>query len=139
MDCNNYYTHKLRILQHDIKILFDSEFEKLGITGQQGVFLIYLCRNGSAHQNDLEQTFGLSKSTVSGILKRMLKKELITKESDYPYVTIKPTNNAIELLEKMGSAREEINERLLKGFSSEEKQSLTNMIDRMIANVKEVK
>ena len=137
MNCNQYYTYKLKVLQHDIKILFDSEFEKLGITGQQGIFLIYVCSNGSVHQNDIEQHFGLSKSTVSGIIKRMLKKEIITKQSDYPFVTIKPTEKAKELLEEMGSVREEINNKLLNGFSSEEKTLLSNMLDRMIANVKE--
>jgi len=137
MECNDFTTHKIRVLHHDTRILFDSEVEKLGLTAQQGVCLIYICKNGSVHQNDIEQHFGLSKSTVSGIIKRMLVKEIITKESDYPFVTIKPTQKGQELLEQMDAFRDEVNKKLFKGFSKKERELVSSFLDRMLMNVKE--
>ena len=137
MNCNNYTTHKIKTLNQNIRKEFDKQFEHLGITGQQGIFLIYVSHNDKVHQNDIEQTFGLSKSTVSGIIKRMVKKEIISKQSDYPYVSICATEKGKKLVEKMDEVRNKINEKLLTGFSNEEKNLINNFISRMIENMKE--
>lgn len=57
--------------------------EKAGITRMQGWVIGYLCRhvNEDIFQKDLESEFQMARSTASGVLQIMEKKELITRES----------------------------------------------------------
>ena len=67
----------------------------------------------------------------------MVKKEIISKQSDYPYVSICATEKGKKLVEKMDEVRNSINDKLLTGFSNEEKKLLKNFFMRMIENMKE--
>ena len=53
-----------------------------GLTSSQMDFLVYLFRHGDATQRELEVYFGLSHSTVIGIVQRLVEKGYVVVEKD---------------------------------------------------------
>ena len=119
---------------------FDSRLAKFDLTGQQGRILFYIakrtnCDNQDVHQNDIEQEYHLSKSTVSGIVKRMEKKGIITIEKQHPYAVLKPTDAGEKIIESLHSQREEAFNILLKDLSEEEKEQICKLLNKLIENM----
>ncbi len=119
---------------------FDSRLAKFDLTGQQGRILFYIakrtnCDNQDVHQNDIEQEYHLSKSTVSGIVKRMEKKGIITIEKQHPYAVLKPTDNGENIIESLHSQRDDAINKLLKDFSDKEKEQICKLLNQLIENM----
>ena len=109
------YLHKL--IDKD----FDNRAAKLGITGQQGHILFFIhCnivhKNTEVHQNDIENEFHLSKSTVSGLVKRMEKKGIITVEKQHPYAILKPTQKGEDIISTLHQNRKDAVSQLTSGL-----------------------
>ena len=119
---------------------FDSRLAKYDLTGQQGRILFYIAKKTNrekqeVHQNDIEQEYHLSKSTVSGIVKRMEKKGVITIEKQHPYAVLKPTDTGEKIIESLHSQREEAFNILLKDLSEEEKEQVCKLLNKLIENM----
>ena len=84
----------------------DARLSEYDLTGQQGRMLFYIAKRTNidkeeVHQNDIEQEYHLSKSTVSGIVKRMEKKGIISIEKQHPYAVLKPTEEGECIIHKL--------------------------------------
>ena len=79
-----------------IELSLDKEATKLGLTPQQGRLLGFLIRrekeNVKVRQIDIEQRFQLSKSTVSGLVKRLENKDLIIRVKEDNEIHILPSD-----------------------------------------------
>ena len=126
------------LIKHLSKLLeksLDETTQKLGLTPQQGRILWYLLRNEDQKikQVDIEKRFSLSKSTVSGLIKRMLNKELISRDKKDNHLEIAPEGRKI--MDDFNKCNESLREDLLKDFSQEERsrifKTLYSMIDVM--------
>ena len=115
----------------------DARLATYGLTGQQGRVLFFINRkvnieNVEVHQNDIENEYHLSKSTVSGLVKRMEKKEIITIEKQHPYAILKPTQKAKDILCHLRTHKDEAVETLLKGIDANQTiETLLKMINNM--------
>ena len=115
----------------------DARLASYGLTGQQGRILFFINRkccleNQEVHQNDIENEYHLSKSTVSGLVKRMEKKEIITIEKQHPYAILKPTQKAKDILCHLRTHKDEAVETLLKGIDANQTiETLLKMINNM--------
>lgn len=92
------------------------------------------------YQRDLEQVFGVTRSTVSKVLDLMAQKGLIERQSverDGRMKKLVPLPKALELSERMCAYGESMEKALLKGFSPEEVETLFSYIDRMKKNLGE--
>ena len=123
----------------------DARLATYGLTGQQGRILFFINRRSEidhqeVHQNDIENEYHLSKSTVSGLVKRMEKKEIITIEKQHPYAILKPTDKAKEILCHLRTHKDETIERLLNGIDDTDKtfEQLLLMIENMEGGNKNV-
>ena len=119
---------------------FDSRLAKYDLTGQQGRILFYIakktdCEKQEVHQNDIEQEYHLSKSTISGIVKRMEKKGVISIEKQHPYAVLKPADDGEKIIESLHSQREEAFNILLKDLSEEEKEQVCKLLNKLIENM----
>ena len=129
----------IRYLQKLIDKDFDKRLSEYDLTGQQGRILFFTAnkvREGiDVHQNDIENEFHLSKSTVSGLVKRMEKKKIITIDKQHPYAIIKPTDNGYSIICHLRKERQESVNKLIEGFKEEDKKRMCENIIKLIENM----
>lgn len=119
----------------------DKHLEKFGLTGQQGRILFFIKRNieqgTNIRQVDIEKRFYLSKSTVSGLIQRMIKNELIIKRKIKTKICLIPTLKGDNVIEEIKKARLKSMEKLLTGFNEKEKETMFNQIKQIQRNIEE--
>lgn len=112
------------------------------MTVMNGWILRYLSKNEGKEifQKDIENEFGITKSTVAGIIKLMEQKGFITRVSvprDARLKQLVLTDMGREYDEKMGSQVRQSNLRLQKNITKEEMEIFLRVIDKIKQNVKE--
>lgn len=132
---------QIRHLNKCLKKDFDEKLASHGLTGQQGriLFCVNRCyeEKREIHQNDIEECFNLSKSSVSEIVSRMVANGLIDKVNARPYVTLVPTEKGRSIVNEIHDSKKEVIEKLFKGFSEAEIEKITQNIQRMTNNIEE--
>ncbi len=111
------------------------------ITGTNGWIIAYLDLNSdkNIYQRDLEETFGITRSTVSKVVNLMVRKELIERSAvshDARLKKLSLTPKSLELINVMHKDNIKLEELLLQGFSDSEKEQLLEYIGRMKNNMK---
>lgn len=132
-------TEKIKVIFFNIKKNVNTKMKPYNLTASQIILLNYLYENKEKEmfQKDVCEFLSLKHSTVISILKRLEGKELITKKTDYKSV-ITITKKGIELLETIGIKKGFVENNILKGFSKEERELLSNYLDRIIINMKNI-
>lgn len=93
----------ISILSHKLKNRMNEKMQSLGLTGVQSRVLHYIlekCADGEVFQRDIENAFGLSRSTATAILQLMEKNDLIQRksvENDARLKRLVPTEKAAQL------------------------------------------
>lgn len=104
-------------------------------------YLVEQARAGrDVYQRDLEETFGITRSTVSKVLNLMVRKGLIERQSVAHDARLKKLvllPKALELSARMRTYAESVERELLAGFSPEEVEHLFDYIRRMKKNLGE--
>ena len=138
-DRQNDLIYLVRYLFKLIDKDLDNRLSEYGLTGQQGriLFFVYIkTKQGiEVHQNDIENEYHLSKSTVSGLVKRMEKKGLLSIEKQYPYAILKPAEQGINILCHLKKHREEVVKQIVKDVSKEEQETLNKLLIQLIENM----
>lgn len=119
---------------------FDSRLAEYDLTGQQGRILFFIAGRTNihhleVHQNDIENEFHLSKSTVSGLVKRLEKKGVITVEKQHPYAILRPSEEGNNIVKHVIDRRQEAIDKLLKDFNEKEKGEVISYLNRLITNL----
>lgn len=89
-------------------------------------------------QRDIEETFGITRSCVSKVISLMEKKGFIERKEvsyDARLKKIVMTKEAAKYAEKMREDAELIERRLTAGFSPEEKEKLSEFLERIMKNM----
>ena len=112
----------------------------LHITIMHSWIIGYLSHNSNhdIFQRDIETKFSLRRSTVTGILQRMEKSELITREPvsyDKRLKKIVLTEKAIEIYEYFSKTYDDLEVKLIKGIKQDELDAFFSIIDKMRKNV----
>lgn len=110
------------------------------LTGGQGAIIGHLRHhpNQEICQKDLEREFELSHPTMSSILSRMENKGIIATAplaKDKRYKKVVLTDKGLALDREIFSHIEEMETRLLAGFTEEEKAAAFELLRRMIQNI----
>lgn len=125
--CINYL---LTTAQHTVFQYLNSKLCKHDITPSQYAVLSYLWQRGcGASSKQIAEVLYLENSTISGVLDRMQKKDLIvrvTNEEDRREVRIMLTEKGKQLEEPVTKIIDEVNMEVLKCFSDEEVAVLKN-------------
>ena len=99
IDCGGW----ISVLFHKLRKRVNADVQGLGLTGIQSRVIHYIlakCAEGPVYQRDVEGMFGVSRSTVTGMLQQMEKEGLIRRGSvqgDARLKSLIPTQKAIEL------------------------------------------
>ena len=109
------------------------------LSGTNGFIIGYIHKSKKpVYQKDLEQEFGITRSTASKVLSLMEKKGLIERksvESDARLKEIVLTQKAIELNNKVITALDGFDKKLLTGFSNYEIELFYSFIKRVENNM----
>ena len=133
----NYYNNNMNVkddifflikhLSKCIELSLDKESAKLGLTPQQGRLLGFLIRrekeNVKVRQIDIEERFQLSKSTVSGLVKRMESKNLIYKKKEKKDIFILPSDEGKEIMAIFIKKAEAIKQNMMSSLNEKERES----------------
>lgn len=134
-----YYGHRLRILHACNEQAMTTALTQMELTSAQGLILGYLAHHDAPPcSRDLEDFFHLSHPTVSGLLARMEKKGFIalrTDETDRRCRRIHILPKGRQCTEMMHAAILANEEKLVQGFSEEDKERFFSYLDRAIANL----
>ena len=111
------------------------------VTAANGWIIGYIADNSlrDIYQRDLEEAFGITRSTVSKNINLMVQKGLIVREGVAHDARLKKlvlTPKAWEMFEKMKRDSFEMEKRLTSGFSPEELKLLLQLIERMKQNMR---
>lgn len=132
----------LKVLHDDIRTSFNKALVQFDLTISQTEVLgyIYLCTNigKKINQIDIQNEFSLSNPTVTGILKRLEKKDYIRRircEDDARYKIVELTDLGMEICNTMKERAFQMDHRLVENFTDEEKEMLFYLLRKMRDNI----
>lgn len=118
---------------------FNARLNDYGITFPQGIILFQVCRcykdNIEVHQCDLEKHANLSKSSVSEIITRMEKIDLVKRVVNKGGTLIVPTEKGIDIVTNVRLSRESLMKTLTNGISEDTVKLLEINLQTMIDNI----
>ena len=134
-----HYGPLLRFLHCSVDRELGAALEKMELTSAQGHILGFTCRQKVPPcAKDIEEAFHLSHPTVSGLLSRMEKKgfiELRTDESDRRCKRIHILPKGQECTETLRQTILATEEKLVEGFTEEEKTMFRSLLERTVTNM----
>jgi len=135
-DLNNF-PRISKCIHHLIVKEIDAKLSGIGLTPQQSMFIMAISKHmpEGLTQSELIKRFGISKSTCSGIIKRMEEAKYIKRKKG----NIVLDENGQVFTEQLSKVEEEIDEKITKNFSKEEKEKLFELTNKVINNLKEDK
>lgn len=141
MDREHDFGLMLNLLSHKLKKRLNAVLADLGITGVQSRILHYILvhyQGGAVFQRDVENVFGLSRSTATGILQLLERDGMIRRESvptDARLKSLVPTEKAAMIDAQVLEAIIEIERQLVEGVSEEEQAVFLSVAGRMTRNL----
>jgi len=133
--------HSLDIAVNNILQQTLEEYDMVGEISTLQLYIIrFVMENGEKHvyQRDVEKEFGFTRSTASRILLQMEQKELIIRsgvEHDARLKKLTLTEKSAKVGEAICQTYYHIDQKLINGFTDEERKQLFYLIDRMRENI----
>ncbi len=133
------YGFLVRILQRCAHQSMDNAMENMELTAVQGQIMAYLAHAKTPPcPRDLEDEFHLTHPTVSGILSRLEQKgfvQLRTDPEDRRCKRIHVLEKGWQCHEVMHRTIQENEQRMTEGFTEEERQMFSDLLQRAIRNM----
>ena len=123
------------MLSHKVKKRLNEMTSDFGITGVQSRILGYILERC---QKDLEDVFGLSRSTATGILQLLEKNGLLTRESvswDARLKSLVPTEKAAQVDAAMKKAIQDMEAEMIEGVSPGQQQVFLEVAAKISENL----
>lgn len=119
---------------------YSKALSEIGISYTQATVCCVLAEapNQQMTQRSLRQHLGVANATLSGVLKRMVKRKLICQaelETDSRVKVITLTSEAKELYPSILSCMDKVTEKIYAGFSQDEKEYLLSLLFKVQANL----
>ena len=134
-----HYGHLVRILHWCTDQVMTSALEAQELTAAQGHIMGYLSRQEQPPcPRDIEEAFHLSHPTVSGLLSRLEQKgfiELKTDPEDRRCKRIYVLEKGWQCHELMHQTIRENERRMTEGFTEEERECFSDLLQRAIRNM----
>lgn len=134
-----YFYPKLRTLFFMVDQQISASLEDVELTCSQGHVMGFVTHQAEMPcPRDVEEAFGLSHPTVSGLLARLEKKgflELIPDEHDRRCKRIRMLPKGREYMDRLHLTIRETEGRLVKDMSPEEQEAFARYLDQAIRNL----
>ena len=133
----------VNMLSRKVKRRLNATLQGLDITAIQCRVIFYImehCQEGPVYQRDVEQVFSLSRSTATGILQQLEKKDIIRRESvstDARLKSLVPTERAAELDAQVRACLRQTDEVLTRGLSEGQVQLFKEIAAAMAQNLEQ--
>ena len=132
----------VRKLNKDLSNDFDKRLNEYGLTSQQGRAVFFINKRVNfdhvdVYQVDLEKRFDLSKSTVSGLVKRMEKNGLITIKKEKNRSSLVPTEKSLQIIDNLHERRTITIDKLFKDIDENQRKEIIESIKKLISNIEE--
>ncbi len=137
IDCGGW----ISVLFHKLRKRVNADMQRLGLTGIQTRVIHYILIKSAeepVYQRDVESTFGVSRSTVTGMLQQMEKDGLIQRvsvASDARLKSLVPTEKAIHLDAQVEERLRRAEQCLTQGLSEEQLSAFKEAAAQMSANL----
>lgn len=137
------FGREIQKIANGFRRLADDNLNQEGITVSQLRVLVYISckgKEGKVYQRDLEEDFGIRRSSVTSLLQNMEKSGILTRvssSSDGRIKEIALTEKGRVLDERLKEYILVLEEEFLKGFSEEEKELLKDFLFRLGENLNE--
>lgn len=125
---------------HALRKTLDARLTKEGITLRQWEVLAWLSARGCGSQSELAEQLGIEPHTLAGILSRMEKAELLTRECsklDRRKNTIHPTHKAEEVWQRVSKITHEMRKQAVQGFSQQDLETFKRLCGLVYENFTE--
>ena len=136
---SHHYGHYLRILHWQFDQTVTGALAQMDLTASQGHIMGFLTRRKEPPcSRDIEEAFHLSHPTVSGLLGRLEKKgflEFRPDEADRRCKRIYILPKGRDCNETMHRTIKAYEEKIVAGFSEEEKEQFAALLQRAITNM----
>lgn len=132
---------QIHMLSRKIKRKLDETFVSYGITGVQAIMLKFIndkSREGKVYAKDIESEFDMRRATIAGILQLLEQNQLITRKaegSDARLKEITITKKALEIINNVDSSIAQLEKRLEKNMSKEERENFLKTLDKLSKNL----
>ena len=134
-----YYGHLARVLHACTDQTMTAALAQMELTAAQSHILCYITyRKNPPCARDIEEAFQLSHPTVSGILSRLEQKDFIEMRPDALDRRCKRIyirEKGLQLDEMMHQTVRSTEERMVQGFTEDEKAQFANLLRRAIDNM----
>lgn len=135
-----HYGHLIRILHSGCDQAMSDALEQMDLTAAQGRLMAFVAHRGQTptYAKDVEAVFRLSHPTVSGLLSRLEQKGFITLQTDPKDRRSKQIvilEKGYACFERMCGLITEQENRIVQGFTREEKELFLQFLQRAIDNL----
>ena len=134
----------MRILNKKMRADFDEILAEHGLTTQQGRIVFFVHRSNNfchkeVRQVDIEKEFGLSKSTVSGLIDRMENSGFVKRNPSGKSFTIVLTDKSEKVIDFIHENMMIYEEQILKDIPKEDVDKMLANLKKMLTNLKKYK
>ena len=139
MTTKKHLGHYFKVMDLCMEHAMNAQLQKLDLTSAQGHIIGYLTHSKEQPcARDIEEAFQLSHPTVSGILSRLEQKDFIEMrpdELDRRCKRIYIREKGLQLDEMMHQTVRSTEERMVQGFTEDEKAQFADLLRRAIDNM----
>ena len=119
---------------------YAARLEDTGIGARDRLYLLYICHHPNVSQDTLSSALFVNKSNVTRRLAHLEQEGFVTRipsETDRRVMLVAPTERALGLLPLLKDLRDEWNAIITEGFTEEELEAFSHLIDRALQNAKQ--
>lgn len=136
--------NKLRRVSKTLCFHLNKKIEEFDLTWSQGRILMYIFKETIENENEvnqlhLEQKFSLSKSTISGYIDRLVKKEYVNRITNGSKVSLEVTSLGHSIIEQFENYHDFYSNKAFEGIKENDIDTLVKIIDKVLENLGEEK
>ncbi len=132
---------RISILARNQRNYFDRQVAVLGVTRSQWAMIAVVATNPGATQRMIADALEMSEASAGRLVDRLCGEGLLTRrarEDDRRAKAIYISEAAEPLLEKLTIIAQQSEDRMFKGFSDDEVETLNKLLDKVYANLSNI-
>lgn len=129
---------RLGVLARLLRNNFDRQVASLNVTRSQWMMIAAVAHMPGATQRMIAETLEMSEASAGRLIDRLCADGLLerrAREDDRRARAVYPTKQAEPLLERLANIAKESEDRMFKGFSDPELDTLQDLLDRVYNNM----
>ncbi|MBM3596044.1 MAG: MarR family transcriptional regulator [Alphaproteobacteria bacterium] len=129
---------RISVLARNLRNYFDRQVAALGVTRSQWAMIAVVATNPGATQRMIADALEMSEASAGRLVDRLCSEGLLTRrarEDDRRAKAIYLSDAAEPLLEKLTTVARESEDRMFKGFTEKEIETLHGLLEKVYANL----